>query len=87
MRKEPQLQALIDRYGPKLPSGVTSELQSNMEHDEWGVALEGLCNYLLEYDVPIARADLIELKSISAVMGLDPGETAGLERLVCPPGA
>ena len=79
-----QIFALGDRFKGRLDQGQLDFSIGYVRHGESPLALETLCDYLCEYDVPISSSEYEEILHINSVfsMKLDERVIAYLNRLV-----
>ena len=66
---------------------VFIEARDLADHNEWGVALELLCDSLYEYEVPLSRKQYDTIKRLATSWGIDRSYVDPLKELLTAEGA
>jgi len=67
-----EIAVLCREFEGALPIGVSNEIKSLLENNEFGVAIEGLCNYIYEYEAPISPGQYERIHTVVKRCGLPP---------------
>jgi hypothetical protein len=62
--------ALLKHFENAIPADRYSDLVELAMHNEWGVALENLCQNLNDDDAPVGQGELEEIQALTADMGM-----------------
>lgn len=81
--KMPMLvRALLDEKRNDLPLNVTNQIAEYIDHDEWGIAFEGLCDQLEEYQIPLDSKYYMRLEHVAKLMEIDSSYWLPLKELI-----
>jgi len=69
---EQKMSALVERFRQQLPAEVVTEALDLVDHREWGVALELVCEMLFEESAKLGTEDIGVLRDTAQLMGLGP---------------
>lgn len=72
----------IQEFRDKLPENIYKEIESYLEHDEWGLALEELCNFLYEYEVQLKMSEYEKIIQFCKRMRMDESSFDFLKQLI-----
>ena len=68
----------------RLDDSVLESAIEYVDFNEWGLALEMLCDQLYEFEVHIQESELREIETLADEMHLDPKRVVVLRELVIP---
>lgn len=71
--------ALVRSFAYGLPASVVDEVLDLNAHREWGVALENLCDQVVEFDLIPTEIQFSQIKDAAREMGMSSDTWAGIE--------
>ncbi len=91
MNPEHELKAVLEKLAAVPIDRHRSEIEKSLRDagdlaslNEWGVALETLCENLYEWDFPLTRELFIDLQRLASQWGLEPRYMEMIQRLLAP---
>lgn len=75
------MQALLEKVSVQLGETESKRVSEYIEYNEWGIALEHVCEVFHEKEVICSPELLVEIQGLSNRMGLDPSTWMKLQTL------
>ncbi|EGF89805.1 hypothetical protein ABI_42280 [Asticcacaulis biprosthecium C19] len=69
-----RIAGLTDLFADRLDGERTAQVIDYVQHNENGLALEVLADFLIEDDIPISKIEMADILAIAGIMKLDVDE-------------